>query len=163
MMDASSWTPCDDGRLNGMVLGGALASELPVFPASAPRRWISACSSEMNWARCWAKMLNGRRNSLFRTLSAALRKPRSPRSQVSTKPLRIEITSLLLIYQCHLLLMTAQLVYHSLPFPYHCDVNGFHRFLGFHSAGRGTITRSPRAIFRQMACRKNWKRAGTDP
>src|SRR5438128_6070882 len=55
-----------------------------------------------------------------------------------------------------LLLTKAQLVYHSLPFPCHCDVNGFHSFLGFHSADRGTIAGSPGPIFRQMACRKNW-------
>src|SRR6059036_243261 len=102
----------------------------------------------MNWVRCWAKMLNSRRNSLFRTPSAALRKPRSPRSQVSTKPLRIEITSLLLIYECHLLLMKEQLVYHFKPFPFHCDVNGFHQFPDFHSADRGTITCSPGTNFR---------------
>src|SRR5207249_12056251 len=59
-----------------------------------------------------------------------------------------------------LLLTKAQLVYHSLPFPCHCDVNGFHSLLGFHSADRGTIAGSPGPIFRQMACRKNWKRGG---
>src|SRR2546426_10178167 len=60
-----------------------------------------------------------------------------------------------------LLLTKAQLVYHSLPFPCHCDVNGFHSFLGFHSADRGTIAGSPGPIFRQMSCSKNWKMGGS--
>src|SRR2546425_4872221 len=66
----------------------------------------------MNCARCCEKILKSRRNSLFRMPSAALRKTSWPRLQVSTKPLRIEITSLLFIYECHPLLMKGQLLYH---------------------------------------------------
>src|SRR2546428_2366516 len=76
----------------------------------------------MNCTRCWAKMLKSRRNSLFRMPWAALRKTRSPRSQVSTNPLRIEMTSLLFIYECYLLLLKGHFVYHSvrLAMPLRC-------------------------------------------
>src|SRR5438105_1203676 len=66
----------------------------------------------MNCARCCEKILKSRRNSLFRMPSAAFRKTSWPRLQVSTKPLRIEITSLLFIRVPPSPLMKGQLLYH---------------------------------------------------
>src|ERR1041385_3599806 len=80
---------------------------------SPPRRCTSDCNSEVNCARCWAKMLKSRLNSLLRMFSAALRNTSSPRAQVSTNPLRIDMTSLLFIMSA-IFFTKGQFLYHLL-------------------------------------------------
>src|SRR6266849_1847051 len=90
--------------------------------------------------------------------SAALRKTSSPRVHVSTKPLRIEMTSLLFINECHLLPLKGQLLYHLLGRHRPLCLQSVNRTMAFFFHYAGEQLPALGACVRHAICTQNSKR-----